>query len=214
MSLFQHARFVAGAAEFSQLPDGSRAEVAFAGRSNAGKSSAINVLLNRKKLAFVSKTPGRTRQLNYFDLGDRLYLVDLPGYGYARVSKTEQAKWEHLLPTYLQTRQTLRGLVIIMDIRHPLTALDELLLECFAPTLKPIHVLLTKADKLSRSAAQESLRTVESRLGSRFSLVSCQLFSSVSRDGVDRARTTIGSWLTDARWEQPSGQKKPPVKGE
>ena len=214
MTLFRRARFAAGAAEFSQLPPGSRAEVAFAGRSNAGKSSAINALLSRRKLAFVSKTPGRTQQLNYFDLGDDRYLVDLPGYGYAKVSKVEQSRWESLLPTYLQTRRALRGLVIIMDIRHPLTALDELLLESFALTGKPMHVLLTKADKLSRGASQVLLREVESRLMSRFALVSCQLFSSVSRAGVHEARAILEDWLSEITAARPTGQKKPPVKGE
>jgi GTP-binding protein len=214
MSLFQHARFAAGAAQISQLPQESRAEVAFAGRSNAGKSSAINALLNRKKLAFVSKTPGRTQQINYFDLGGDRYLVDLPGYGYAKVSKTDQSRWENLLPTYLQTRWALRGLVVIMDIRHPYTELDELLFDIFAPTAKPIHVLLTKADKLSRGAAQHSLRALESRLSSPQANVSCQLFSSVSRNGVREARALLEGWLTGGETPPSNGQKKPPVKGE
>jgi GTP-binding protein len=206
MSLFQHARFVAGAVELAQLPRTSRAEVAFAGRSNAGKSSAINALLNRKKLAFVSKTPGRTQQLNYFDLGDDRYLVDLPGYGYARVSKPEQARWERLLPTYLQTREALRGLVSIMDIRHPITHLDELLIGVFAPTTKPIHALLTKSDKLSRGAAHAALLAVQSKLQSRFPFATCQLFSSLSREGVDEAKAVIEGWLRDGRATQPASE--------
>jgi GTP-binding protein len=195
MGLFQCARFVAGAAELSQLPCESSAEVAFAGRSNAGKSSAINALLNRKRLAFVSRTPGRTQQVNYFDLGEQRYLVDLPGYGYAKVSKSEQARWEGLLPTYLQSREALCGLVLIMDIRHPFTELDELLLGVFAPTAKPVHVLLTKADKLSRSAALGTLHKVENALAGRFACASCQLFSSVSKQGVAEARSTLEGWL-------------------
>jgi GTP-binding protein len=214
MTLFQHARFAAGAAELAQLPQTSRAEVAFAGRSNAGKSSAINAILNRKKLAFVSKTPGRTQQLNYFDLGSDRYLVDLPGYGYAKVSKAEQSRWENLLPTYLQTRDALRGLVVIMDVRHPFTALDELLFDNFALTTKPIHVLLTKADKLSHGAAKLSLRKVESGLTSRFAIATCQLFSSVSGDGVREARGVLEAWLSAVGVPRPNGQKKPPVKGE
>lgn len=197
MGLFESAQFAAGVAELSQLPRTSAAEVAFAGRSNAGKSSAINALLNRKKLAFVSRTPGRTQQLNYFDLGCQRYLVDLPGYGYARVAKPDQARWEGVLPTYLQTRSVLRGLVLIMDIRHPLTELDVLLLRLTAPTLKPVHVLLTKADKLSRSAALATLRDVEHALGRFPGRVSCQLFSSRSRQGVESARAKLEEWLTN-----------------
>jgi GTP-binding protein len=201
MGLFHSARFSAGAAELADLPRSSFAEIAFAGRSNSGKSSAINALLNRKKLAFVSKTPGRTQQLNYFDLGEERYLVDLPGYGYAKVAKTEQARWEGLLPTYLQTRRALRGLVLIMDIRHPLSELDTLLLDLFAPTRKPVHVLLTKADKLSRGAALASLKKIEQALGSGITLATCQLFSSVSKQGVSDARVTLERWL---RFDAPS----------
>lgn len=195
MGLFQRAQFVAGAAELSQLPRRSSAEVAFAGRSNAGKSSAINALLNRKRLAFVSRTPGRTQQINYFDLGDQRYLVDLPGYGYAKVSKSGQARWEGLLPAYLQSREALCGLVLIMDIRHPLTELDKLLLGIFAPTAKPVHVLLTKADKLSRGAALSTLQKVEHALCAGFTFATCQLFSSVSKEGVAGARNTLEGWL-------------------
>jgi GTP-binding protein len=213
MGLFESAQFAAGVAELSQLPRTSAAEVAFAGRSNAGKSSAINALLNRKKLAFVSRTPGRTQQLNYFDLGDQRYLVDLPGYGYARVSKPDQARWEGVLPTYLQTRSVLCGLVLIMDIRHPLTELDILLLGLVAPTAKPVHVLLTKADKLSRSAALAALREVEQALRRCPGSVSCQLFSSRSRQGVESARAMLEGWLRTFP-NHPGEKKKPPVKGE
>lgn len=195
MGLFQGARFVAGAAELSQLPRASVAEVAFAGRSNAGKSSAINALLNRKRLAFVSRTPGRTQQVNFFDLGDQRYLVDLPGYGYAKVSREAQARWEGLLPAYLQTRDPLRGLMLIMDVRQPLTNLDRVLLEMFAPREKPVHVLLTKTDKLSRGAALATLDEVERALTNRFAFATCQLFSSLSREGVETARTTLEGWL-------------------
>ncbi len=216
MSLFQNARFVAGAVALSQLPSASMAEVAFAGRSNAGKSSAINALLGRKRLAFVSRTPGRTQQLNYFDLGNHRYLVDLPGYGYARVAKSDQARWEELLPAYLETRTTLHGVVIIMDIRHPVTELDELLLQIVAPTGKAIHVLLTKSDKLSRGAAHATLRAVQSELDSRFPPATAQLFSTHSGEGLDEARAVLAGWLrlTVAVPAALRGNKKPPVKGE
>lgn len=212
MGLFQGARFVAGAAELSQLPRSSVAEVAFAGRSNAGKSSAINALLNRKRLAFVSGTPGRTQQVNFFDLGDQRYLVDLPGYGYAKVSRAARARWEALLPAYLQTREPLRGLVLIMDVRQPLTNLDRTLLEMFAPRAKPVHVLLTKADKVSRGAALATLREVQAAFADGFDSATCQLFSSLSKQGVDRARETLEGWLQKP---QPTLRKeKPPAKGE
>lgn len=215
MGLFQSSQFAVGVAELSQLPQMSAAEAAFAGRSNSGKSSAINALLNRKKLAFVSRTPGRTQQINFFDLGNQLYLVDLPGYGYAKVSKPEQARWEGLLPTYLQSRNALRGLVLIMDIRHPLTELDALLLDLFAPTGKPVHVLLTKADKLTRGAALSTLRNVEEGLKGYPGSATCQLFSSRSKLGVDSARLTVEGWLR--RIPQSTRElekKKPPAKGE
>lgn len=167
-------------------------------------------MLQRKGLAFVSKTPGRTQQINYFDLGDHRYLVDLPGYGYARVSKAEQARWEQLLPTYLQTRLALRGLILIMDIRHPLTPLDALLLEVFAPTGKPIHVLMTKSDKLSRTAARSTWLRVQSELSSRPTAVTCQLFSSSAMDGVEEARMVIADWL--AQRAEPA-IKNPRLKG-
>jgi GTP-binding protein len=158
--------------------------VAFAGRSNAGKSSAINALTNRRRLAFVSKTPGRTQQINYFALGEDRYLVDLPGYGFAKVPLAVQGLWERLLSAYLRTRAALRGLVVIMDVRHPLTPLDRQLLDWFAPTGKPVLVLLTKADKLTRQQAVAQLEAV------RKALNECEviLFSSVSGLGVEAAR--------------------------
>ena len=130
-------------------------EIAFAGRSNAGKSSAINSLTNRSRLAFVSKTPGRTQNLNFFQL-DTGFLVDLPGYGYAKVPPEVRQHWEGLLSTYLQTRESLHGMVLIMDVRHPLTPLDRQMLDWFSPTGKPVHILLTKSDKLSRQQAQKT----------------------------------------------------------
>lgn len=213
MSFFQRARFVAGAVDLAQLPGSSLAEVAFAGRSNAGKSSAINTLLNRKRLAFVSRTPGRTQQLNFFDLGAHRYLVDLPGYGYAKISHAERDRWGHVLPAYLQHRQPLRGLVVIMDIRQPLTELDELLFATFAPTGKPVHALLTKTDKLSGAAAQAALIKVRSQLKARGTGASCQLFSSLTGEGLAEAQAVVAVWLGEkpaAEWRN----KKPPVKGE
>jgi GTP-binding protein len=191
MNLLGQAEFVIGVAGLSQLPADRGGEVAFAGRSNAGKSSAINALTGRRRLAFVSKTPGRTQQINYFALAQDRYLVDLPGYGYAKVPAEVQSHWNQLLSTYLRSRAALRGLVVIMDVRHPLTPLDQQLLDWFAPTGKPVLVLLTKADKLTRQGGAAQLRTV------RKALNQCEviLFSSVSGTGVEEARQFIEALL-------------------
>jgi GTP-binding protein len=191
MSLLGNAQFVIGAARLSQLPHDQGGEVAFAGRSNAGKSSAINALTGRRRLAFVSKTPGRTQQINYYALGQDRYLVDLPGYGYAKVPAEVQSHWDELLSTYLRSRAALRGLVVIMDVRHPSTPLDRQLLDWFAPTGKPVLVLLTKADKLTRQQAATQLRAVRKILN-QWEVV---LFSSVSGAGVDDARRFVEGLL-------------------
>jgi GTP-binding protein len=177
------------------LPADSAAEVAFAGRSNSGKSSALNAITGRRGLARVSKTPGRTRLINYFCVDDGIYLVDLPGYGYAEVPGATRKHWAELLSGYLGTRPSLRGLVLLMDARHPLTVLDRQMLEWFVPTGRPIHVLLTKADKLSRSRAAAQLQSVCAALARLSSTVTVQLFSSHSRLGVDEARGMIATWL-------------------
>ena len=162
MSLFSRLEFETSVHDLVTLPVTAR-EVAFAGRSNAGKSSAINTLANRK-LAFVSKTPGRTQLLNFFRISDGNYLVDLPGYGYAEVPESVRKHWQTVLAQYLETRAELAGLVLIMDIRHPLTPLDQQMLSWFGPTGRPIHILLTKADKLSKSNAGATLREVRTAL--------------------------------------------------
>src|SRR5215471_6824002 len=156
MSFFSGAVFLKSVASLDQAPE-SAGEIAFAGRSNTGKSSAINTLFGRR-LAQVSKTPGRTRLINYYALDGGRFVVDLPGYGYARVPEAVRAPWGELLGGYLHRRAPLRGLAVIMDVRHPVTELDCRLLEWFRPTAKPVHVLLTKADKLSREAARKVLR--------------------------------------------------------
>jgi GTP-binding protein len=193
--LLQQAQFAFGAAALSQLPPDQCAEVAFAGRSNAGKSSAINALTNRRKLAFVSKTPGRTQQINYFGLDAGRFLVDLPGYGYAKVPAALQLEWQRILSAYLQRRRSLRGLVIIMDARHPLTALDVRMLEWFAGTGKPVRILLSKADKLTRQEQAKQLRTVDQALAAAHPNSSAQLFSSVTGQGVDQARAFVEALL-------------------
>src|SRR4030065_2567562 len=157
MCFFSKAAFFTTVNHLKDLPLHGGKEVAFAGRSNAGKSSAINTLANHVRLAYTSKTPGRTQHLNYFDLGDNRFLVDLPGYGYAKVPTDVRAHWEGLLSEYLQTRSALAGLVVIMDTRHPLTPLDEQMLDWFMPTGKPVHILLTTSDKLSRQQSSKTL---------------------------------------------------------
>jgi GTP-binding protein len=195
MSLFHQAAFVTSVADLRLLPH-SEGEIAFAGRSNAGKSSALNVLTRRHKLAFVSKTPGRTQLLNFFALGSQpRFLVDLPGYGYAKVPQPVRASWEALLGEYLRTRGPLQGLALIMDVRHPLTELDHRMLGWFAPTGKPVHILLTKSDKLSRVAALAVLRDVQKELSEIGPNLSAQLFSSLKKSGVEEAETVLGSWL-------------------
>ena len=189
-----NATYFASAHEVCQLPPPGESEVAFAGRSNAGKSSAINRLVSHNRLAFVSKTPGRTQMINFFKLPAGGFLVDLPGYGFAKVPHTERARWGGLISDYLSHRSTLSGLVCIMDIRHPLTALDRQLLDWFLPWGKPLHVLLTKADKLSRQQSRRQLELVRDGVAG-LGDVSVQLFSSLSGEGMDTARARISGWI-------------------
>jgi GTP-binding protein len=191
MSLFQKAEFFTTANDWAGLPPDDGVEVAFAGRSNAGKSSAINVLANRSRLAYTSKTPGRTQHINFFSLGEQRYLVDLPGYGYAKVPLAVKHHWQVLLSDYLVARKSLRGLVVLMDIRHPLTDLDRQLLDWFLPSGKPVVVLLTKSDKLGRGAKLQILREVRESLadfGQRLEVIA---FSSMSREGLEAADAAI-----------------------
>ncbi len=193
-------------ARIRDLPADSHAEVAFAGRSNAGKSSAINTLCNHKRLAFVSKMPGRTQHLNFFRVDSGCFLVDLPGYGFARAPKEQKHEWQALIGGYLANRPQLAGLVMIMDIRHPLTELDRSLLDWFRPAGRPVHVLLSKADKLARGAALETLRQVRAALREAGLDASVQLFSSLKRIGVDEAEAVVRGWL--------ALDKKNPAQGE
>ena len=195
MSVFQHTTFYTTINHLQDLPPPSGIEIAFAGRSNAGKSSAINTLTKRDRLAFVSKTPGRTQHINFFKLGNKHFLVDLPGYGYAKVPSKVRQHWDKLLSTYLQTRQPLHGMVLIMDIRHPLTQLDRRMLDWFTPTGKPVHILLTKADKITKQQAGEILLNVLNFLGETYPQCSAQLFSSASKKGTDEAYAILGQWL-------------------
>src|SRR5688572_3829614 len=186
------AQFATAAHQLRQLPDDAGAEVAFAGRSNAGKSSAINALTGNAKLARTSKTPGRTQQLVVFTLDPERRLIDLPGYGYAQVPEDLRAHWRTVLDAYFRERASLRGLVLAMDSRHPLTAFDRMMISFCAARVLPCHVLLTKADKLSRSQGATTLRQVRAALpeGS-----SAQLFSAHAKTGIDEARAVVLRWL-------------------
>ncbi|MEQ1518338.1 MAG: ribosome biogenesis GTP-binding protein YihA/YsxC [Usitatibacteraceae bacterium] len=185
MGLFDRAAYVASAHDLEQLPPDIGAEVAFVGRSNAGKSSAINTLANHKRLAYVSKTPGRTQLINFFSLGDDRMLVDLPGYGFAQVPARVKAHWQNVMAAYVSTRQALNGLVLIMDARHPLKALDIKLLDWYLPTGKPVHCLLTKADKLSKSDQALTLRSVRKQLAEGGPNATVPLFSSLKKEGTE-----------------------------
>ena len=208
MPLFQQATFLTTVAHLRDLPPDSVREVAFAGRSNAGKSSAINTLAGRVRLAYVSKTPGRTQHLNYFTLAEGRYFVDLPGYGYAKAPAEIRAQWEGLIGPYLSKREQLAGLVVIMDIRRPLTDLDLRLIDWFRPTGRPIHILLSKADKVSRQEQTKILRSVKAELATwgGAELYSVQLFSSLKKIGVDEAEGVLAGWLG-------LENKRPPDKG-
>jgi len=194
MPLFQNAAFFTTVNHLRDLPD-TRAEVAFVGRSNAGKSSAINTLANRTRLAPVSKTPGRTQHINFFDLGHERFLVDLPGYGYAEVPEAVRAHWVELLGRYLGERSSLIGLLLIMDARHPLKDLDRRMLDYFTPTGRPVHILLSKADKLSRQEQATTLRKVKAELAQYGDTVSVPLFSSLKKQGMDTVEQVVQTWF-------------------
>ncbi|MFP4137543.1 MAG: ribosome biogenesis GTP-binding protein YihA/YsxC [Halomonas sp.] len=193
------ARFITSAPTLARCPDDDGAEVAFAGRSNAGKSSAINALTRQKALARTSKTPGRTQLINFFALGDDLgrRLVDLPGYGFAKVPEKVKLEWQRHLSDYLQRRASLKGLVLVMDVRHPLSEFDQTLLGWADDQAMPVHILLTKADKLKRGAAASALQQVRSRLREWEDLVSIQLFSALKGQGIEELEGRLDAWLLD-----------------
>ena len=192
MSQYPDAKFVLSANAAGQfLPDTGR-EVAVAGRSNAGKSSAINVIVNRRQFARTSKTPGRTRLVNFFSLREDERLVDLPGYGYARVSAAVQRHWGELLENYFEARKSLRGLMLVVDVRRMLSDFDRQMLSFADSVDVPVHVLLTKADKLKRGRASSALLQVKKELSGKASV---QLFSALKRQGVDEARQVLDEFL-------------------
>ncbi len=195
-SLYYNARFVTSAAKLAHCPKDSRAEVAFAGRSNAGKSSAINTITRQKRLARTSKTPGRTQLINYFALDDGQYLVDLPGYGYAKVPREIKNQWQKNIEIYLQKRRQLKCLVVVMDSRHPLTGYDWQLIEWCHQSSVELHCLLTKADKLSRNEAMKTLYAVQKQLESNSIESTLQLFSAFKNTGVDDAHELLDHYFT------------------
>lgn len=193
--VYQEATYLISAAELSQLPPDKGCEVAFIGRSNAGKSSALNVITGIKGLARTSKTPGRTQMINFFSLDNdcKCRLVDLPGYGYAKVPLMVKERWELLIDEYLRKRKSLKGLVVIMDIRHPLKEMDRAVIDWAMKCKIPIHILLTKRDKLSASAAKKTLKEVQDGL-KRYKQISMQLFSSMDRTGLDDVKAVLDAW--------------------
>ena len=191
---YQQAKFLISAAKLAQLPKDHGIEVAFAGRSNAGKSSAINVITGIKGLARTSKTPGRTQLINLFEFDKNRRLVDLPGYGYAKVPAEIKQRWQHTLELYLQSRECLKGLMLIMDIRHPLKEFDQHMIDWAFQSKLNVHILLTKADKLSRSAGQATLHNVKKELKEYEGLVTVQTFSALNKEGLIPARKQLDEW--------------------
>ena len=224
MSMLQQVHFFTTVDDLEHLPMLGLPELAFAGRSNAGKSTAINTLCQQKRLAFASKNPGRTQHLNFFAVGKHpeneelpaAFLVDLPGYGYASVARSAKRHWEELLARYIRERNALCGLVLIMDARRPMTELDYALIEWFAPTGKPLHALLTKSDKLNRSQADAALKSTAQALLTYGTQHTSQLFSSLGRVGVEVAQARILGLLgiVAKSVEIANSKKKAPTQGE
>lgn len=192
---YNQARFLDSVTDLRDLPTDSVREVAFAGRSNAGKSSALNLVAGRRSLAYTSKTPGRTRMINFFDLGAGRRIADLPGYGYARVERATRLDWQALLTRYLETRRVLVGTVLVADIRRGLTELDWRLIALAAGTERALHILLTKADKLGRGAGARTLERVRREVEDAGVEATLQLFSATARVGVDDAHGVLDEWF-------------------
>ncbi|WP_237068083.1 ribosome biogenesis GTP-binding protein YihA/YsxC [Microbulbifer guangxiensis] len=202
---FRTVQFLTSAPTLAECPEDSGAEVAFAGRSNAGKSSAINALTGNSKLARTSKTPGRTQLINFFSISEQQRLVDLPGYGYAKVARSMKDEWQRHLAFYLEQRQCLRGLVLLMDIRQPLKEFDLHMLTWAVEAGLPVHILLTKADKLKNGPAQNTRFAVEKALREQglATGVTVQTFSSTKRAGLDKLERVLNQWLAVGGAESP-----------
>ncbi|MFI2811016.1 MULTISPECIES: ribosome biogenesis GTP-binding protein YihA/YsxC [Microbulbifer] len=204
---FRNVQFLTSAPTLDECPEDSGAEVAFAGRSNAGKSSAINALTGNKKLARTSKTPGRTQLINFFRISDQQRLVDLPGYGYAKVARSMKDEWQRHLAFYLEHRECLRGLVLLMDIRQPLKEFDQQMLTWAVSGGLPAHILLTKADKLKNGPANNTRFAVEKALREQGldTGVSVQIFSSTKKTGLDKLERKLAEWLALEEEVPPAG---------
>ncbi|MFL0797792.1 MAG: ribosome biogenesis GTP-binding protein YihA/YsxC [Cellvibrionaceae bacterium] len=201
---FRHAEFLKSAQHLGHCPPDDGAEVAFAGRSNAGKSSAINALTGNHKLARTSKTPGRTQLINFFTLTEEQRLVDLPGYGFAKVPTAVKNKWQKDLSNYLQNRQCLRGLVLLMDIRHPMKEFDTMMLQWAHEGYMPVHILLTKADKLKKGPAKAALLQIKKSIKEMgLEEVSVQLFSAPKQEGLKILENTLKQWLDLSEPDEP-----------
>jgi len=206
---YRQAQFLTSAAKVSQCPLDEGWEVAFAGRSNAGKSSAINSLTDNKKLARTSRTPGRTQLINFFQLSDSQRLVDLPGYGYAKVPMAIKREWNKQLENYLQQRESLRGLILLMDSRRPMQPFDEQILQWALSAHMPVHILLTKSDKLKKGPAKSTLLKLRSQLSAHKNTVSVQLFSALKHTGHEELTRVLNAWLTDTGTYDEEGAKYP-----
>lgn len=195
--LLAKAEYLKSAPDLKHCPPEQGREVAFVGRSNAGKSSALNCIVNRGDLARTSKTPGRTQLLNFFKLTDELRLVDLPGYGYAKVPDKIKDDWQKSLGQYLEKRECLVGIILVMDMRHPLTEFDAMMIEWAIHYRKPLHILLTKCDKLNRGPAKNTLLEVRRELADHADLISVQQFSALKKIGIEEAQLKLKQWLVD-----------------
>lgn len=204
---YRQAQFLTSASKLSQCPADEGWEVAFAGRSNAGKSSAINSLTDNKKLARTSRTPGRTQLINFFSLSEIQRLVDLPGYGYAKVPMAIKLEWNKQLENYLQRRESLRGMVLLMDSRRPMQPFDEQMLGWALAASMPVHILLTKSDKLKKGPAKSTLLKLRKQLGEHEGLVSVQLFSALKHTGHQELIAVLNAWLTDASVYDDDGEQ-------
>ena len=192
---YQQTRFILGTPDARRAPPDEGVEVAFAGRSNAGKSSALNVLTGQRALARISKAPGHTREINFFEVQEGIRLVDLPGYGYAKVSRAVKQQWQRNISTYLETRQSLGGVIVLMDVRHPLKEIDQQILGwCHAADLLT-HILLTKSDKLKRGPAKAALLQTRKALQALHPEATLQLFSAHTRDGAEELQRVLDEWL-------------------
>jgi GTP-binding protein len=207
---YQQAHYTISAPRLELCPADSLAEVAFVGRSNAGKSSAINALTSQNKLARTSKTPGRTQLLNFFTLVPGRYLVDVPGFGYAKVSASMQQQWQRQLERYLSNRDPLKGLVLLMDSRHPLMDTDQTMIDWAIASELPMHILLTKADKLAFGASKATLLQVQKTLAKHSALISVQLFSALKNQGVDELRARLDLWLAEEKADEEAVEQPAP----